>query len=124
MNPLLTDEQRLGEPEFSLYIECVWRLDDRECVICGAWDDNAPGGTLILGLQGLVSQTLLAVKLSEPSCDVDLSFANDWTLRIFCDQVNEHDSSDNYSLFSQEQVLIVGTKSRLRIEHRKADRDL
>jgi hypothetical protein len=44
-NQNLTEEQRTGDPEYSILVECLWRLDAEMYVVCGSWDDNASGGT-------------------------------------------------------------------------------
>jgi hypothetical protein len=114
----LTEEQRRGEPEYSILIECAWRLDGRHGVICGAWDDNSPDGTMLRGLREIIGEAVESYQLSDPGLDLELRFSSGRTLRIFCDQVNEFDEYDNYSVFSPSEIIVVGTKSRLRREER------
>jgi hypothetical protein len=118
-NPFLTEEQRLGEPDISLFVKCVWRLDSDREVICGAWDDNSHDGIMLGGLNALVGKQVLSFNLDEPGLDLSLKFDNYWTLRIFCDQVNEDDGDDNYSIYSMQDILTVTTKSRLVREDRE-----
>jgi hypothetical protein len=106
-----TDETRL-----SILAYCSWRLDSAHEVICGAWDDNSPGGTMLKGLQRLVGKRLISFVLEAPGLDVNLQFEGDLTLKIFCDQVNEVDCADNYILYIEDDVFVVGTKSCLRVE--------
>jgi hypothetical protein len=113
-NPHLTEEQRTSDAEYALFVECSWRLDDPREVICGAWDDNSTGGTMLRGLQGIVGHKVEFLRLGEPGLDLEISFENGWIFRIFCDQVNEEDRTDNYSVFSRGEVWVIGTKSRLR----------
>ncbi len=117
-NPNLTNEQRAGEPEYSILVECAWRLDAPHGVVCGAWDDNSPDGAMLRGLREIVGAVVESYQLSEPGCDVELRFRNGRTFRIFCDQVNEFDEDDNYSVFSPSEIIVVGTKSRIRREQR------
>lgn len=112
-NEYLTEEQRLGEPEYSVFVLCVWRLDSDEQVICGAWDDNGSQGPMLRGLEELPGWRLGSFEVDEPGLDLRLRFENGWTFRIFCDQVNEQDECPNYSLFSPEEILTVKTRSRL-----------
>jgi len=115
-NEHLTEEQRQGEADYGIFVHSAWRLDSPEAMVCGAWDDNRPDGLMERGLQGLVGQTFEAYELGEPGLDLAVHFANGLTWRIFCDQVNDHDGRDNYSVYSPEETLIVGTRSRLRRE--------
>ena len=116
-NPNLTEEQRAGDSEYGLFVECAWRLDGPQEVVCGAWDDNSPRGPMLRGLQGIVGHKAEFFRLSEPGLDLEILFGNGWTLRVFCDQVNEEDEGDNYSVFCPGEILVVGTKSRLRREN-------
>lgn len=115
-NPSLTEEQRTSEAQYAIFVECAWRLDNAQEVVCGGWDENHIGGPMLRGLQGLTGQRVKTFHLNQPGLDLCLEFDSGLIFRAFCDQVNEHDNADNYSVFCPEEVLIVGTKSRLRRE--------
>jgi hypothetical protein len=120
-NPCLTEDQRNGDPAYAIFIECAWRLDGEREVICGSWDENSLGGTMLSGLQKIVGRKVTSFNLAQPGYDLQLSFEGGLKFTIFCDQVNEDDASDNYSIFSPEQIITIGTKSRLRLEQRTTD---
>jgi len=115
-NPHLTPEQQAGHAEFAVFVESAWRLDSPEAVICGSTDSNRAGGPMLTGLQALVGQTVESFRLGAPGFDLELRFTNGWRFLIFCDQVDEVDPNDNYTLFCPDDILIVGTRSRLRHE--------
>jgi len=46
-NPVLSEEQRLAEAEYAVFVLCAWRLDSEDQVVCGAWDDNSAGGPML-----------------------------------------------------------------------------
>ncbi|MEO6393331.1 MAG: hypothetical protein ABIP75_15895 [Pyrinomonadaceae bacterium] len=117
-NTHLTVEQRRYDAEFILFIHCVWRLDSKSKVVCGAWSDNRKGGAMLKGLQRLVGEVIHSVSLSKPAFDLQLTFSNKLVLSVFCDAVNEADEYDNYSLFLPTVIYTVGTWSRLSREHR------
>lgn len=119
-NPHLTAEQRKYDAEFDLFIHCVWRLESKTQVICGAWDDNAEGGDMIEGLQRLVGQTISSVKVSKPAFDLAVNFNSGLVLRIFCDQTNQSEMEDNYSVFLPDAIYVVSNRSQLRREARTA----
>jgi hypothetical protein len=118
-NPILTEEQRSGEPEYSFLIECVWRLDSPSSVVCGAWDENCIGGRMLVGLEGIAGQAVISAQLATPGLDLELVFSNRWSLKVFCDQVNEADQSDNYNFYCPDRIFTVGTKSQLSEESRE-----
>jgi hypothetical protein len=115
-NPHLTPEQRTGEPEYSILVECAWRLDSNYKVLCGAWDDNSLGGRMLSGLEATTGALLERFVLSDPGLDLELWLSNGLCFRIFCDQVNEVDENDNYSVFCPDRIFTVGTKSLLKEE--------
>ena len=91
------------------------RLDSDSEVICGAWDDNSKGGPMLNGLDRLVGERLEAVTLTRPGLDLELRFPS-CSLRVFCDNVNEVDMEDNYSLFIPGKVVTVAARSRVELE--------
>lgn len=110
---------RTHEGEFILFVDCVWRLDSPEIVVCGAWDDNSPGGPMLTGLSKMQGATIEAIEGPvRPALDLGLVLDNSHTLRIFCDQVNTVDATDNYSLFTRSGSFTVGPRSVLRSEAR------
>lgn len=117
----LSLEQRENEAEYELLVQCVWRLDDPVGgrVVCGAWDDNRPGGPMLCGLNHLNGQEIAGIQLRQPGLDLELTFAHGLRLTIFCDQVNEQDEENNYSLFLPETIFGVRTRSCLQLVARK-----
>jgi len=115
-NQDLTEEQRNFESEFVLFVECVWRLDGRDAVLCGAWDDNGPEGPMLRGLKLLEGSLVEKVDLREPGLDLHIQFRGGVNLWIFCDQVSEVEQYDNYVFFSPETNFTVTWKSRLKLE--------
>jgi len=109
----LAQEREDYESEFKLLVECSWRLDSDEEIVCGGWDDNRKDGVMLLGLGHLIGQRIESVHYSMPAFDLELGFNNGLKLRIFCDVINLGDQDDNYSLFLPDTIYIVGTRSRL-----------
>ncbi len=118
-NPHLTREQRENSAELSLLVQCVWRLDSSEQVICGAWDSNVIGGPMLAGLQRVVGKDVCSVVVDMVSLDLTLWFDAGLCLKIFCDRVNVDEDEDNYSFHVPARTFVVGTRSRLSIEPRK-----
>jgi len=118
-NPHLSEDARRFDAEFNLYVRAVWRLDSRKGVICGAWDDNRAGGPMLKGLSRLSGNIVEGFDLEEVGMDLVLKFSNNLKLKIFCDQLNETDQGDNYTLGTQGGHYIVGLRSILRWEGRR-----
>lgn len=111
----------ISEGERGIYIEhCAWRVDSPAGVICGSTDDNRMDGPMIEGLRFLMSQKPVAVVLTPPSLDLCVTFTNSIVLRLFCDQVNQKDAYDNYSLWTPTTTYTVGPRSTLFVEDRSA----
>lgn len=117
-NPNLAPGARENDAEYSLFVECVWRLDDENGVVCGAWDDNRTDGPMLQGLARLPGHRVTAVLLRRPSLDLELAFDHGLRLAVFCDQVNEEERADNYSVFLPQTVIVVGPRSVPRVELR------
>jgi hypothetical protein len=99
---------------FELLVLCAWRLDSESGVVCGHLDDNSPGGLMISGVESLRGRVVVDVALSGPGWDLALSFDEQMTLRIFCDQVNQSDLEDNFHFYYPGGATTVGTRSVLR----------
>lgn len=115
-NPHLSEDARRFDGEFHLYVEAVWRLDSHKGVVCGAWDDNRAGGPMLKGLSRLRGSIVESFDLEEVGMDLVFKFSNNLKLKIFCDQLNEADQGDNYTLGTQGDSYIVGRRSILRWE--------
>jgi len=93
---------------YDLFIQCVWRLDSPEKVVCGAWSNNKKGQSMLRGLNKIVGQKIISVQLSQPSYSLSVCFENNYTLHIFCDQIGDDPAlGDNYCFFTPEYVYSV-----------------
>lgn len=119
-NPHLSAEQQKYAAEFGLFIQCAWRIESKAQVVCGAWDDNTGGGRMLEGLRLLVGQVISSVEVAKPALDLAMNFDGGLALRIFCDQTNQAEMEDNYSLFLPDAIYVVGHRSQLRREARTA----
>ncbi len=98
-----------------LFVECAWRLDSADSVVCGCRDSSLPDGEMLSGLSLIEGQKVMDVDLRLPSCDLSVAFANDLRLGIFCDQVNPVDQGDNYWISTPSYSVAVGVRSVLQI---------
>jgi len=112
------DEVGHFEGEMSLYISCVWRLDSPDDVICGCWDDKSLDGQMRTGLGRLLGRTVRRVLTQPPAWDLTIELDEGWLLHVFCDQTNDEEGADNYSLFTKDHVYTVGTLSEVFVEAR------
>lgn len=101
--------------DFSLLVECAWRLDSREGVLCSWTDAGASGGAWLEQICLVVGQRVKSVKLSSPGLDVCITFESGLCLRIFCDQTDISDEGDNYLLGSTARTFTVHPKGRLSV---------
>jgi hypothetical protein len=117
-NPALPSDIQNFEGEYIVFVECVWRLDAVNEVICGAWNDNSEGGKMLKGLKRLVGQRVTSVTLGRPGFDLEIGFSNDLKLKLFCDQTNEIDNRDNYMFFTPSEIITISVASKIEVEPR------
>ena len=108
---------RTSEGSQILFIECSWRLDKNDGVLCGSQDDNAEGALMLTGLASLRDDVVARVEVEKPGYDLTVGFASGQTLRFFCDNTDTVAATDNYSLFLRgEPTYVVGPRSVPRVE--------
>lgn len=112
-NPHLSMNARQYDGSLELFIMCVWRIDSASEVICGGWSGNKKGEEMLMGLERLCGQKVEEIIIIQPSFDFELRFSNSLWLKVFCDQTNVSEMYDNYSLFTQDIIYTVATKSIL-----------
>lgn len=112
----LSKEQRSFYGERSLVTcFCPWRVETPDTVI-GSWTEQGDNGApLVNPLENLIGLTVERVELTRPALDLTLTFSNDLTLRLFCDQTNEQDGGDNYIYFAPDRSYSVELHSKLHI---------
>jgi hypothetical protein len=103
----------------SLFASCAWRLQTTSEVLCGCWDDKEDSGQMRAGLDRLVGQPVRRALAVPPGWDLAVEFENGLVLRVFCDQTNDQEGADNYSLYCGNTVYTVGTLSELYEEPRQ-----
>ena len=109
-NEHLSKDVQNFESEFSLFIECVWRVDSNKKVIFGAWTEHE---IVRREINQIIGQTVKSFDLLEPAFDLKFIFAKYLQISIFCDKTNDVDNNDNYSFFTPENIYTVGHKSIL-----------
>lgn len=85
-NPTLTEEERTYRGEYRLFVECAWRIETEEGVLCTWTDPNEVGGQMLKGLHALVGQPVTRVELAAPFLDLLVEFGGRYRLRMFCDR--------------------------------------
>jgi hypothetical protein len=113
-NPKLTLDERRFEPEYSIYVESAWRLEDKEQVLA-AWTEAASGESWLDELKRLRGLKVESTELRTVGLDLEIHFEGGLTYAIFCDQ---GDDDENYSVFTPQHVVTVGSRSRLLVESR------
>jgi hypothetical protein len=117
-NQSLTDEERNFEGEFELYVQCAWRLQTEEEVICSSTSSNHRGGARETNLRSLIGSTVSSATVTRPAADLEIVFAGKMRLLVFADQANEVDEIDNFVLYAQTQIITNGARSRVNIRPR------
>ncbi|MFT3771557.1 MAG: hypothetical protein QM820_39585 [Minicystis sp.] len=116
-NPSLSPAVREYEAEYSMLVQCVWRLDAPDRIVCGAWDSNEAGGAMLTGLGEIVNHDVRLVTIAAPSADLEMVFDNGLKLKVFCDRINVDEAEDNYCFYTPAAVFTVGTRSALSVRY-------
>ena len=122
LNPRLSEEERYYRGEFSIYIECAWRLDSDTQVVCGSGDSPAEGESMSRGLTRILRRSVESMTVAKPAWDLTVRFGDGLTLTAFCDQPGdaEEDLTD-YSCSLSNVVYVVGPRGRVRCEPRQRE---
>lgn len=116
-NKNLTTEQRNFSGQFEIYVECAWRLESEELVLCTSTcanlNDSEAGG-----LKSLVGDIVVDLGFCLPSGDLKISFSSGRTMKIFADQGNEVDQYINYIFYANDILIKNGANSNLLIMQR------
>jgi hypothetical protein len=118
--PRITRDQARYEGELDLFVQCAWRLERSQTVLCGSTDDDRNDGPMVQGLRELVGKAVLAVQVEAPVPDLAISFDDGLRLKVFCDQTNLETNDDNYSLRVGETLYVVGSRGHIVTEKRSS----
>jgi hypothetical protein len=118
-NVNLSDTERNYDGEFSLYVECAWRLDSIDQVIAGwtQWSDSIDN--MFEGLRLVKGRRVEQVDIKRPAWDLTLRFDNNLALSVFADQDSILDPVDNYCLFTGSKIYTVASRSQIQVEQRR-----
>lgn len=119
-NPQVTEERRLFEGEFGLFVECPWRVTTKTALVCSWSDDSAVDGPMVAGLNNsLIGSRIESVDVAPVTMDLALHLSNGTSFTLFCDAANSDD--DNYSVIHHNYIHIVGPAGKVGREARSDD---
>jgi hypothetical protein len=115
-NPHLTEEERLYDPDISLMVYCSWRLSSETDILCSWREAISNIDNMLLNLELIRNKKIIKIDICPLSLDLDIYFEGNNKLEIFCDETNDYDADNNYSLFTEEKIINAGLKSVLYCE--------
>ena len=113
---MATEDERLYESEFVLYIACAWRVDEGDQVACSSGDAYPHYDRMSEGLERLVGASLVGGDVRAPGIDLSLTFEGRRSLHVFCDRPA---GEDNYDWSTAETTYGVTSHGRLSREPRE-----
>jgi hypothetical protein len=117
-NPHLTEEERLYDSDISLMVYCSWRLSSESDIIC-SWRDAIDNiEDMLFNLELIRNKKITKINICPLSLDLDIYFEGNKKIEIFCDETNDYDADNNYSLFTEEKIINAGLKSVIYYETR------
>lgn len=117
-NPILPLDQQMYDGEIALLVDCSWRLDSTNGVICSWIEANREPVSIASKLEILRDKSIESADLSLPGMDICINFSGALALRVFCDRMSSGEDSDNYILYTPEWNYVVGVGSQVTREPR------
>jgi len=118
-NTTLSQDELKFDPEIGVLIHCAWRLSKSDKILCGWRDSNELNGEMLRGIMLLRDKKVEDVFLHRSTYDLEIYYEDSLCLQIFCDQTNDFDSDDNYTLFFGGHYYTVGLKSKLELDYKE-----
>ena len=115
-NPAATEDERLYESEYVIYVACAWRLDDGDRVVCSSGDAYPHYERMAEGLDGLIGAVMVGSEIRTPALDASLTFDRGTTLHVFCDKPA---GEDNYDWSTADTTYGVTSHGELTREPRE-----
>lgn len=95
-NSSLSDAVRNNDSEYSLMVDCPWRIEDGEVVICGSHHSNEVDGPFQSTFERVVGTKVTSVYCNAPAYDLMLGLSNGIFIKIFCSSIGS-DHQECYS---------------------------
>jgi hypothetical protein len=109
------DDYRQHEGEANLLVWCSWRLDGPSGPLTSSDDASEGAADFLRQLEG---HAIVEAQSEPPAWDLRLRFANQLTLRLFCDHVGAASIDSNWELWCTNVAAIIGLASDVEIEPR------
>jgi hypothetical protein len=113
-NPMLSEEERRYEGEYTLMLYCPWRIvHGKDQIICGSGDADAEGMLITDNLDFVHDSPVEDVEVNS-YLDLTISFRNGAQIHAFCEQSNVNaeymsDSDDSYLFFVRNDEIYAVT---------------
>ncbi len=112
-NPRQSEVFRQNEGEVSIFIRCVWRLEQGSFVIVSSNDTVLK---VKRGLRRIVDHKFIGFKVEKPAWDLSLEFTGGLRLRIFCEHTEQKSNSRrNWQARVGTSQVFAGPGTRLEI---------
>lgn len=121
-NPHLSEESRENEAEYCLFLrDCSWRLESDDEILSSSLSGNEEGGTMLAGLNRIVGQKIVDVRLNLPWMDLTIVFENGIRLKTFTlGETEPAEEFENFDYFVPGFVYAVSASGKLIREEREA----
>lgn len=106
-NPIVDSAVREYDPEISIFIQCAWRLANKEKVICSCLSSNQNDGPMLSGLRRLKDNRISSTVLNVESMDLSIRFADDLVFSIFNNFPIESEYDDAYWITSGNRCFAI-----------------
>ena len=91
-NSYLSEVVRNNSSEYSLLVECPWRIESSTEVICGSHHTNEIDGPYLSSFRQITGVCIESVECNSPAFDLKLALSNGLILQINCCSIGADDN--------------------------------
>jgi hypothetical protein len=110
-----TDYVQIHEGEFIIFVLCSWRLDGPSFPLSSS---EVPAESIGKDLSMLTGKTIFRIEATSPAWDLRVTFSDDLSLTVFCDQVTGSEYDYNWEVVLSEESLSAGPGYKITTEAR------
>lgn len=115
-NPRLSFLQRTYEGEYSLLVECSWRLDGPRGVVVSCYDSAALEGSMRGGLSELEGRRVTGIDVANAAYDLTVELEDGYVLRCLSTEVDPKHRRGNWSFWSPDGLVTIGPRGKVEEE--------
>ncbi len=117
----LSFNKRTFEGAFGFIIECPWRFESSDQVLCSCFELLEPTGRGPREIAGMADAVIEDVAIIAPAYDLLIQLSGGLRIFAFSSETNPKKKRNNWSFWSQRHLLTIGPKGTVALRDRQAE---